>query len=106
MRAHPRKSKGWIFHRYFGKDPHTGKWRRFHDEVKDSEGCRKRVELTKASDVKLVRYIKIRGGSNPHRAEEKHYFMWRRKGRITQERPSPGRKRSQETPGTVIKLLG
>ena len=106
MRAHPRKSKGWIFHRYFGKDPHTGKWRRFHDKVKDSEGCRKRVELTKASDVKLVRYIKVRGGANPHRAEEKRYFMWRRKGRITQERTSPGRKRSKGTPATAIKLLG
>ena len=79
--------------------------------MKDGEGRPKRVELVKPMDVKLIRHIKIRGHANPHRAKDKDYFIWRRKGRNARELPSPGRKQAVATPATknpvtVTKLLG
>jgi hypothetical protein len=63
-------------------------------------------------DVKLVRYIKIRGDANPHDPGKKDYFMRRRRGEVYRELTAPGWKRSSghspdETPwDTAIKLLG
>lgn len=107
LRTHRKKSKGWVFRRYFGKDPHTGRWSRFHDTFKDAKGRKRRVELVKPTDVKLVRYIKIRGAANPHSAADKDYFIWRREGSNTRELPTPKRqKRFARISATVKKLLG
>lgn len=112
-RSHPKKSKSWIVRRYFGVDPRTGKWGRFHDTAREGrEGVRRRVTLAKPMDVKLVRYIKIRGDANPHDPGKKDYFMRRRRGEVYRELTAPGWKRSSghspdETPwDTAIKLLG
>ena len=119
QRSHPTKSKGWIVRRYYRPNPRSGKWGRFQDNAKkDREGIPHRVLLAKPMDVKLVRYIKIRGAANPHNPNHKDYFMRRRRGQVYRELTAPGWKRpsheedstdtrsNKQTRNTAIKLLG
>lgn len=75
LRSHPKKRKGWIFRRYY-RNPKTGGWDRFH--AWDPKR-KQHIKLFKPQDVPLVRYIKVRGRSNPHDAKDGKYFILRRK---------------------------
>jgi RNA-directed DNA polymerase len=91
LRSHPSKSKSWIFRKYYRSQDGQG-WGRFHASERDRSGKRCRRELFKPQDVPLVRYIKIRGHSNPHDAKDGPYFMMRREADNMRELPTRGRK--------------
>ena len=73
-RKHPNKSNGWIVKKYFNNSKR--KWV-FSCIVKDKRGNKKLFELIKPSFIKLVKYIKIKGASNPFNPEYSNYFKMR-----------------------------
>ena len=74
-RCNPRKTPRWIRQRHFGLS-NKG---RLSCMVKDDRGKPRFLELLSPCDVPIVRYIKIRGISNPFKIEDKAYFAMRRK---------------------------
>jgi len=76
-RSNPRKTPRWIRQRHFGLS-NKG---RFSCMVKDHKGKPRILELFSPYDVPLVRYIKIRGISNPFKREDTAYFAMRRKAK-------------------------
>lgn len=92
-RSHRKKSRRWIFRRYFRRKDGQSGWGRFHATERDRSGQRRLVRLTVPGDILLVRYIKVRGKSNPHAARDGAYFQMRRKANNYREL-SPPRRRS------------
>jgi len=74
-RRHPEKSCGWIIKEYFNHP--NRKWG-FCCKIKDGRNKEKLLELIKPSYIKLVRYIKIKGESNPFNPKYFNYFMMRK----------------------------
>jgi RNA-directed DNA polymerase len=71
LRRHQSKGKGWVKHRYF----HNYKGRKwvFADTVKN----KKQTELFPLkwlSDIKIIRYAKVKQDANPYDSEWKNYF--------------------------------
>ena len=76
-RSNPRKTPRWIRQRHFGLS-NKG---RLSCMVKNGRGKPRMLELLSPCDVPIVRYIKIRGISNPFKIEDKAYFAMRRKAK-------------------------
>lgn len=74
-RRHPQKSCGWIIKHYFNNLKR--KWV-LSCWIKDRSGKKRLLELIKPSFIKLVRYIKIKGESNPFDPQYTDYFSMRR----------------------------
>ncbi len=74
-RRHPKKSCKWVIKQYFNHPKR--KWG-FCCIIKDSKGKKQILELVQPSDIKLVRYIKIKGESNPFDPRYSSYFKMRR----------------------------
>lgn len=74
-RSNTNKTPKWIRQRFFGLSPKG----RFSCMVKIDAGKTKLLELLSPCDVSLVRYIKIRGVSNPFDSDSLTYFAMRRK---------------------------
>jgi len=74
-RRHPKKSSKWIIKKYFNHPER--KWD-FCCKVKDRDGAERLLAVNRASYTKLVRYIKIKGESNPFDPSFKDYFVMRR----------------------------
>ena len=74
-RSNSSKTPKWIRKRYFGLSAKG----RFSCMVKTKNGKLKLLELLMPCDVPLVRYIKVRGSSNPFDPKDSDYFNMRRK---------------------------
>jgi RNA-directed DNA polymerase len=74
-RRHPEKSSKWLIKKYFNHPKR--KWG-FCCRTKDRDGVERLLELVKPSYTKIVRYIKIKGESNPFDPRFKDYFAMRR----------------------------
>ena len=70
-----KKTYRWIYHHFFAISPKG----RFSCIIHDKRGKQKLLELVAPVDIKLVRYIKIKGHSNPFNSEYKDYFNMRRR---------------------------
>jgi RNA-directed DNA polymerase len=107
LRSHPSKSKTWIFRKYYRRQDGKG-WGRFHATERDRSGKLCRRELVRPQDVPLVRYIKIRGNSNPHDAQDGPYFSMRRKADHMTELSTRGRnsQRKRNRPNTAKSCRG
>ena len=70
-----KKTYRWIYHHFFAIFPRG----RFSCIIHDKRGKQKLLELVAPVDIKLVRYIKIKGHSNPFNSDYKDYFNMRRK---------------------------
>ena len=71
-RRHPNKGLHWIKERYFEPDGKQ-KWT-FTAKVKDKDGKPREVRLVQANDIKIERYIKIKGEANPFDPAQEAYF--------------------------------
>ena len=71
-RRHPTKGKRWIKDRYFLNQENRN-WV-FASEITAPDGRRKRISLVSASDTKIQRHVKIRGGANPFDPKQETYF--------------------------------
>ncbi len=79
-RRHPEKGWWWIIKKYFNNlklNKLHHKWV-FSCWIKDRSGTKKLLEVIKPSSIKLVRYIKIKGKSNPFDPQYTDYFKMRR----------------------------
>lgn len=74
-RRHPKKSAAWRKKKYFNHPKR--KWV-FCCLAKDKRGHQSLLELVKPSYIKLVRYIKIKGASNPFHPQYRDYFAMRK----------------------------
>ena len=79
-RRHPWKCWWWIIKKYFNNlklNKLHHKWV-FSCGIKDRSGTKQLLEVIKPSSIKLVRYIKIKGKSNPFDPQYTDYFKMRR----------------------------
>jgi RNA-directed DNA polymerase len=76
-RSNSNKTPKWICQRFFGLSPKG----RFSCMAKTDAGKTELMELLSPCDVSLVRYIKIRGNSNPFDSDNSDYFAMRRKAK-------------------------
>jgi RNA-directed DNA polymerase len=76
-RSNANKTPKWIRQRFFGLSSKG----RFSCMAKTAAGKTKMLELLSPCDVSLVRYIKIRGNSNPFNSDSSAYFLMRRKAK-------------------------
>lgn len=83
-RRHPHKGARWLTQKYWHSGPK--RWI-FSTEEKTPEGKR-RVELIRATSIRIERHIKIRGAANPFDPKDAAYFE---KRRIDQQRRRTGR---------------
>jgi len=74
-RKHGNKTPKWLRNHYWGKSSDR---KHFSCAVQDKSGKTKILELVKASDIKLHKYFKLKGSSNPFNFEEMEYFKMRR----------------------------
>lgn len=70
-----KKTYRWIYHHFFAISPKG----RFSSIIHDKTGKQKLLELVTPVDIKLIRYIKIKGQSNPFLYEFGDYFNMRRR---------------------------
>lgn len=75
-RRHPRKNWLWIKKTYFR---HPKRPWAFCSTVKDKNGKKTFYQLINPSDIKCVRYIKIKGSFNPFDPAYREYLKRRRK---------------------------
>ena len=75
---YPKKNAQWIYDKHFRDSKRN--WG-FSCCYKDEKGNRKHRELISPYSVKLVRYIKIRGGATPFDPEYTDYFKKRKVSR-------------------------
>ena len=73
-RSNSNKTPNWIRQRFFGLSAKG----RFSCMAKTDAGKTKLLELLSPCDISLVRYIKIRGTSNPFDSNSSDYFSMRR----------------------------
>jgi RNA-directed DNA polymerase len=71
-RRHPNKGLHWIKERYFEPDGKR-EWI-FTAKVKDKDGKPREIRLVQANDIKIERYIKIKGEANPFDPAQEAYF--------------------------------
>ena len=71
-RRHPTKGLHWIKERYFKPDGKR-EWI-FTAKVKDKDGKPREIRLVQANDIKIERYIKIKGEANPFDPAQEAYF--------------------------------
>jgi len=71
-RRHPNKGLHWIKERYFKPDGKR-EWI-FTAKVKDKDGKPREIRLVQANDIKIERYIKIKGEANPFDPAQETYF--------------------------------
>ena len=76
-RSNPNKPLKWICQRFYGLSSKG----RFSCMAKTQEGKTEMLELLSPCDVSLVRYIKIRGNSNPFDRDSSAYFFMRRQAK-------------------------
>ena len=74
-RKHGNKTPKWIRNHYWGKSHDR---RHFSCTVQGKNGKYRVLELVKTSDIKLHKYIKLKGTSNPFNFDEMEYFKMRR----------------------------
>jgi len=75
-RRHPKKNWDWIKKTYFS---HPNRPWAFCSTVKDKNGKKTFYQLIRPSDIKCVRYIKIKGSFNPFDPAYRDYLKLRRK---------------------------
>jgi RNA-directed DNA polymerase len=76
-RQHPEKSKTWLVNKYWNQGYNNK--RPWIFSAVDSNN--KRVTLTKAGDIRLLRYVKVKGNATPYKQEYHDYFQQRIKSR-------------------------
>ena len=74
VRNNSGKTPGWVRRRFFK----LSKKGRFSCIVKDKKGKNKLLEMISPRDIKLVRYIKLKGESNPFNSDYLDYLKMRR----------------------------
>ena len=82
-RRHPGKPAGWIARRYFM--PRGGRRWVLHCTNTQEDGTQRYSTLFRASQVKIRRYVKIRGAANPYDPDWEPYFETRLRWRMKQE---------------------
>ena len=75
-RRHPNKGKGWIKRKYF-KRHHNREWT-FFGTTEDRRGKTKTLYLTRASDVLIVRHVKVKDNYSPDNPTLTKYWQNRR----------------------------
>lgn len=78
---HPNHSKSWICNKYF-RSYGTSNWQLFA-MVKDKDGQKSPIYLTKACKIAIRRHLKIKGMAHPFNPEFKEYFKLRKALRKT-----------------------
>lgn len=71
-RRHPRKSKNWIYKRYF-RARGLNNWI-FYSKVKDEDGTDRYIDLKYAKNVSIKRHIKIKSESSLFNPKYRSYF--------------------------------
>lgn len=79
-RRHPKKSGIWIKEKYF--QPIQNRNWVFNAKVQAHQGHIKHHVLFKASDVAIIRHVKIQSAANPFDAEWRSYFEDRKRFRM------------------------
>lgn len=79
-RRHPNKGARWVLERYFR--PEGNRRRVFACEVKGKGGTRLLGKLVRASDVRIVRHVKVRSDANPFDPRWDAYFAKLRTERL------------------------
>jgi RNA-directed DNA polymerase len=75
-RRHPNKGKGWIKKKYFKR--HLNREWNFFGSTENRRGKIKILYLTKASDIPIVRHIKVKGNNSPDDPTLTKYWLNRR----------------------------
>lgn len=76
MRRHPRKSRKWMYRKYFQHPPPNHWW--FHAKSTDSNDQPVYVRLFRLSSVMIERHVKIRSAANPFDPTYRAYFEQRK----------------------------
>ncbi|MBS0351737.1 MAG: hypothetical protein JSR33_11250 [Proteobacteria bacterium] len=77
QRKHPNKSAKWQRGKYF-RNHETRQWI-FHSKVKDTQGNNSILDLERASNIKVIKHIKIRGEAHPYDPRFNDYFANRKR---------------------------
>jgi len=72
-RRHPHKGKRWLTQKYW----HSGPKRWTFSAVENTPDGKRRVELIRATSIRIERHIKIRGAANPFDPKDAAYFEQR-----------------------------
>ena len=88
-RRHPKKSRKWIKKKYFRREGHRH-WV-FTGVLRDQDGQGGPIQLMAASQVKIIRYVKIRSAVNPYDPEWELYLEARRGWQLAQTRTGRSR---------------
>lgn len=83
-RRHPHKGALWLAYKYW----HSGPKRWIFSTVEKAPEGKRRVELIRATSIRIERHIKIRGAANPFDPKDAAYFE---KRRTDQQRRRAGR---------------
>ncbi|HBA71180.1 MAG TPA: group II intron reverse transcriptase/maturase [Geobacter sp.] len=83
-RRHPHKGARWLAQKYW----HSGPKRWIFSTVEKTPEGKRRVELIRATSIRIERHIKIRGAANPFDPKDAAYFE---KRRTDQQRRRAGR---------------
>lgn len=75
LQRHPRKSKQWVKRRYF-KDHHGRDWTFFANATTNDDV--RTLVLTRLSDIKIRRHVKVRGAASPDDPTLREYWQQRR----------------------------
>jgi RNA-directed DNA polymerase len=76
-RRHPNKSVGWSLRKYFRRSKRYSAV--FHARPEGCSGEQNTIDLIRMAEIIRVRYIKIKGKSNPYDPAYKCYFTMRSK---------------------------
>ena len=84
-KRHPRKSKQWLFRRYWtaGERKHT-----FAVKSKTGKGAIKVYQVVRTCSIGIRRHIKIKAAANPYLPEYSRYFWQRRNNRESKLLPA------------------
>ena len=74
-RRHPNKSVGWSLRKYFRRSKRYSAV--FHARSEGCNGEQNTIDLIRMAEITRVRYIKIKGKSNPYDPAYRHYFAMR-----------------------------
>ena len=80
LRRHPTKGKDWVVKKYY----HTINGRKWQFGVKYKTKDKKEIchTLKKMSDIKIIRYVKLKADANPYDTEWKEYFSKRTQNKM------------------------
>jgi RNA-directed DNA polymerase len=82
-RRHPNKSCDWVRRKYFRTLGHRH-WV-FNAEARGNNGKPRRLTLFKASDIRIVRHVRVKSDANPFDPAWDSYFAQRKRARMLEQ---------------------